>query len=149
VDDASTYTASANPLLTSKALAGVADRPTRVTVAGTQSATVDGGRAATDVSVTYSVGATTLGQTVTVGAGSASSQPYLLRSPFITVGLSGADGRQVNVNGIAVPGGADKQLAYPGNYVATVAGSELIASSTAAAGYESTSGTVTASIALP
>lgn len=151
VENANNFPASADPLLTPAALARVADRPTGVTITGTGASTA--GRKTTVVSVAYTVGGTTVHQTIDVVANSATaagaSKPYLLTAPFITVSVPDTGGRAVSVNGIPVAAGVAHTLAFPATYVATVAGNPLISAATAPAAYHGTSGTIAADITLP
>lgn len=150
VDNAGSYATSANPLLAAAALAKPVNRPSEAIVSGSAATTVDGGQSATAVSVTYNIDGTPVLQTIVVEtATGASDQPYLLKSPFITVAVKSAKGRSVKVNGIGYPSDAPQMLAYPGAYTATVAGNQLVAPATARATYDSTSGAVTANIWLP
>ena len=161
VADAATFTAKANPLLSPAAVAQVVDRPSHLTVNGTASTTAPAGGPATAVAVSYSVGATTVHQSITVigggnggggngdgGSADGGGAAYLLSAPFMTVSLPKA-GRALRVNGIPVPSGLTHTLAFPGAYVATVVGTELIAPITAQAIYNSASGTVEADFSLP
>jgi hypothetical protein len=127
-----------------------------MTIGGTADTTVDGGNASV-VSLTYSVADTTVHQTITVvprvdgattGAAGA-DQPYLLRSPFITIAFPSETGRALTINGVAIPAKTTHLLAYPGAYIATAAGNQLVASATGSAVYSSASGAVHASISLP
>jgi hypothetical protein len=155
VEDPGSYASSDDPLLSPTALSRAADRPAHVTVIGTASTTIDGGRNATAVSVTYAVGATTVHQTMTVvgrdseASTTTSVHPYLLKAPFITVALSATAGRAVSVNGISIPAKTTHTLAYPAAYVATAPGNQLLATATAPAVYNSASGAVEADISLP
>jgi hypothetical protein len=150
VDDAGSYTKSANPLLATAALAKSGNRPSEAIVSGSAATTVDGGQSATAVSVTYDIDGTPVRQTIVVEtAPGTSDQPYLLKAPFITVAVKSAKGRSVKINGIGYPADAPQMLAYPGAYAATVAGSQLVAPAIARATYDSTSGAVTANIWLP
>lgn len=150
VDDASSYTTSADPLLASTTLAKPGDRPSEAIVSGSAATTVDGAQSATAVSVTYNIDGTPVRQTIVVEtAPGGSNRPYLLKAPFITVAVKSAKSRSVKVNGIGYPSDAPQMLAFPGAYAATVAGSQLVAPATARATYDSKSGAVTANIWLP
>ncbi|HEY1487781.1 MAG TPA: hypothetical protein VGF84_16860, partial [Micromonosporaceae bacterium] len=86
----------------------------------------------------------------TAGVKRASKQPYQLETPFVTVTLDAADSRPVTVNGLPYPSGSTGTSAFPGEYVATVAGTPLLAGATARATYDdNAAGTLAAHIALP
>jgi hypothetical protein len=148
VDDAEAYGTDANPLLSAAALSKPASRPSAARIAKSAPTTVDGDRDAVAVTVTYTVDGTQVQQTI-IATASESAKSYLLKSPFMTVTVSGAKGRPVKVNGIGMPDGATQLRAFPGAYGASIAGSDLVAPATAPAIYDSSNGGVTANIYLP
>jgi hypothetical protein len=152
VDSAGSYSPAVDPLLSPAALARTADRPGHLSVSGSAATTAVSGRKATAVSVTYTVGATMVEQTITVLArdpAAGGTRPYLLKAPFITVSVPAAGDRTISVNGVPIPSGTTHTLGYPAAYVATATGNQLIAASSAPAVYTSAPDTVRADITLP
>ncbi|HEY2794701.1 MAG TPA: hypothetical protein VGJ28_20230 [Micromonosporaceae bacterium] len=148
------------PLLGATALADPDRRPSHLSIVGSGPITVSGGRTATAVSVSYRAGTATVHQTITVlpvgtgteeaGVGSAVQKRYRLVAPFVSLTISGSDPRPVTVNGIALPSGSTSLQAFPGDFVAMVAGTSLLASTSASATFDDTSsGALEARIALP
>ncbi len=146
VDDSASYTGSEYPLLASAALVKPEDRPSEATVVKSVRTTVDGGRAARVVTVAYSIDGTPVRQDLTLIE---TGGEYRLKAPFITVAVSGARGRSVQVNGIDYPHGAAQAVAFPGGYHASVKGDRLIAPATARATYSDSSGAVKADVWIP
>lgn len=128
VDPAGSGLTGSNPLLTARALAQPADRPTALTVVSVdKSYSGDTGY----IKVTYRLGATEVSQMLTASKTQGSDTGYLLRDPFISLAVSGQGGHAVQVNGIDLPvedqNGYDRDLkVFPGVYHASIAGSILL-----------------------
>ncbi len=121
---------SDGPLLQSKALADKADRPGRLRIV--RSRTDFHSQDITDQSVTvdYWIRGQKIRQTISTER-SAPSEDYLLEDPFLGLSVDSLYGRNLTVNGIAVPAGdgpgALNLDAFPGAYTGTARSSALLA----------------------
>ena len=92
-------------LLAAKALAASADRPSSVRFVRSDNGVALDGTRVTSVEVSYRVAGAAVDQTILTAQAPDARHDYLLQEPFFRLGVSGASGRQVTVNGIAVPAG--------------------------------------------
>jgi hypothetical protein len=127
VADRAQYDTATYPLLTGAALADEADRPREVSVADEQPLGSDDGLAYRGVRVSYRAGSAAVTQTVVVVE---LDDRFQLQSPFVPVLVSGASGRPVSVNGVALGDRDVDTVAFPGAYSATAQGNALWAEAT-------------------
>lgn len=128
VDPAEPALTGSNPLLTARALAQPADRPTALTVVSVDKSY---GGDTGYIKVTYDLGTTVVSQTLTASKSQGSDTGYLLHDPFISLAVSDQGGLAVQVNGIDLAvgdqDGYDRNLTvFPGVYHASTAGSILL-----------------------
>jgi hypothetical protein len=117
-------------LLSSRALASAASRPSDVRVGHTTTEFGQGSPASMySVQVSYKIGGTIVSTAVdVVSAPAGSKSAYLLRAPFISLQIGDSGGRRVTVNGTAL-NVDDNSLfyAFPGAYTATAQPNALLA----------------------
>ncbi|MFI0410779.1 hypothetical protein [Actinomadura sp. 3N508] len=131
VSDASEYSPESNPLLVPKVLSEADSRPRNLRILGTDLFT-GAERKVTSVRVSYEIRGATVTQAILATRGTDGDPAYVLYEPFLRLGVTSLAGRQLTVNGVATPLGAeDYTYVFPGAYTAGAQGTPLIAGATA------------------
>jgi hypothetical protein len=121
---------SNQPLLTDAAIAGGDIRPAGLQVIARRQTTLPDGDIRERVSVTYTVGQSTLRQTILTRQ-TERGEPFLLEEPFFRLRVTGQEGRDYSINGVPVDALQNEQLiAFPGRYTAAIEGNALFAQET-------------------
>jgi hypothetical protein len=129
VADAERYTAAEYPLLHASVLAAKEARPSGVRIVETQTAQY-GPQQTENVRVSYRLGGATVEQTI-AATPRPDGRDHLLHGPFMSLEVTGAGGRAVTVNGVAVDTRVTvEKYAFPAVYTVAAEGNALIAGET-------------------